>query len=157
MRTDVKASDSPKVRKSRFTIDWKSIGYSAVMPVLAVVVALLAGAVMLLLLGVNPLEAYAAMITGVFGSVSGITQSLGQGHPTLAGWPGYLYCLPRQCDQHWRGRPNHPGGSHGHLVFLDFRYLARLAADPGDDPGGFHRRGVLGFHPRHPQSPLPGQ
>jgi simple sugar transport system permease protein len=83
MRTDVKASDSSKVRKSRFNIDWKSIGYSAVMPVLAVLAALLAGAVMLLLLGVNPLEAYAAMITGVFGSVSGITQSLVKATPLL--------------------------------------------------------------------------
>lgn len=83
MQTDVKASDSPKVRKPRFKIDWKSIGYSAVMPVLAVVLALLAGAVMLLLLGVNPLEAYAAMISGVFGSVSGITQSLVKATPLL--------------------------------------------------------------------------
>ena len=83
MRTDVKASDSPKVRKSRFTIDWRAIAYSSVMPTLAVVVALLAGAVMLLLLGVNPLEAYAAMFTGVFGSVSGITQALVKATPLL--------------------------------------------------------------------------
>jgi simple sugar transport system permease protein len=83
MRTDVKASDSPKVRKSRRAIDWKAIAYGAVMPVLAVVIALLAGAVMLLLLGVNPIEAYAAMISGVFGSVSGLTQALVKATPLL--------------------------------------------------------------------------
>jgi len=83
MRTDVKASDSPKVHRTMLSIDWKAIGYGAIMPVLAVVAALLAGAVMLLLLGVNPLEAYAAMISGVFGSVSGITQTLVKATPLL--------------------------------------------------------------------------
>jgi simple sugar transport system permease protein len=83
MRTDVKASDSLKVRKSRFTIDWKEIAYGSVMPILAVVVAMLAGAIMLLLLGVNPVEAYAAMFSGVFGSVSGLTQALVKATPLL--------------------------------------------------------------------------
>jgi ABC-type uncharacterized transport system permease subunit len=83
MRTEPKTSDPPKVRKSKVRIDWKAIAYGSVMPILAVLVALLAGAVMLLLLGVNPLEAYAAMISGVFGSVSGITQSLVKATPLL--------------------------------------------------------------------------
>ena len=83
MRTDVKASDSPKVRKSKFTIDWKAIAYGAVMPVLAVIAAMLFGAVMLLLLGVNPIEAYAAMLGGAFGSVSGLTQTLVKATPLL--------------------------------------------------------------------------
>jgi simple sugar transport system permease protein len=83
MRTDVKASDSPKVRKSKFSIDWKAIAYGAVMPVLAVIAAMLFGAVMLLLLGVNPIEAYAAMLGGAFGSVSGLTQTLVKATPLL--------------------------------------------------------------------------
>jgi simple sugar transport system permease protein len=45
--------------------------------------ALLIGAVMLLLLGANPLDAYSAMIVGVFGSVSGITQALVKATPLL--------------------------------------------------------------------------
>ena len=76
MQTDLNANAPQKVRKNRLKIDWKSIGYSAVMPILAVLLALLFGAVMLLLLGVSPTEAYSAMIVGVFGSVSGITQAL---------------------------------------------------------------------------------
>jgi simple sugar transport system permease protein len=83
MRTEPKTDDPPKVRKSKVTIDWKAIAYGSVMPILAVLAALLAGAVMLLLLGVNPLEAYAAMVSGVFGSVSGLTQSLVKATPLL--------------------------------------------------------------------------
>jgi len=45
--------------------------------------ALLIGAVMLVLLNANPLEAYATMVTGVFGSVSGLTQSLVKATPLL--------------------------------------------------------------------------
>ncbi len=83
MQSNVNASASSKIRKARITIDWKSIGFNSVMPILAVLLALLAGAVMLLLLGANPLEAYAAMITGVFGSVSGLTQALVKATPLL--------------------------------------------------------------------------
>jgi simple sugar transport system permease protein len=53
------------------------------MPLLAVLFALAVGAVILLLLGVNPLEAYAAMISGAFGSVFGITQSIAKATPLL--------------------------------------------------------------------------
>lgn len=83
MQTDLNANAPQKVRKARLKIDWKSIGYSAVMPILAVLLALLFGAVMLLLLGVSPTEAYSAMIVGVFGSVSGITQALVKATPLL--------------------------------------------------------------------------
>ena len=83
MQTDLNANAPQKVRKNRLKIDWKSIGYSAVMPILAVLLALLFGAVMLLLLGVSPTEAYSAMIVGVFGSVSGITQALVKATPLL--------------------------------------------------------------------------
>jgi simple sugar transport system permease protein len=45
--------------------------------------ALLVGAIMLLILRVNPLVAYAAMVSGVFGSLSGFTQSLVKATPLL--------------------------------------------------------------------------
>lgn len=83
MQPNVKANNSPRVRKSRLTIDWQAIVYGSIMPVLAVVVAMLIGAVLLLLLRVNPLEAYAAMFSGVFGSVSGVTQALVKATPLL--------------------------------------------------------------------------
>jgi simple sugar transport system permease protein len=80
---DRSAKDPPNPRKKLIQINWKSIAYAAAMPTLAVLLALLVGAIMLLLLGVNPLEAYSAMITGVFGSVSGWTQALVKATPLL--------------------------------------------------------------------------
>ena len=38
---------------------------------------------LLLLLGVNPIEAYASIVTGVFGSTSGFTQSIVKATPLL--------------------------------------------------------------------------
>jgi simple sugar transport system permease protein len=50
---------------------------------LAMVAALVIGAVMLLLLKANPIEAYAAMFGGALGDVSGLTQSLVKATPLL--------------------------------------------------------------------------
>ena len=57
--------------------------FEALLPLLAVPVAFLIGAMMLLALGANPLEAYGAMITGAFGDVSGLTQTLVKATPLL--------------------------------------------------------------------------
>jgi ABC-type uncharacterized transport system permease subunit len=67
----------------RLSIDWQEVAFQAAMPILAMLAALLIGAVMLLLLKANPLEAYATMVTGVFGSLSGFTQSLVKATPLL--------------------------------------------------------------------------
>ncbi len=55
----------------------------ALLPLLAVPVAFVIGAVMILALGANPLEAYAALVTGAFGDISGITQTLAKATPLL--------------------------------------------------------------------------
>ena len=55
----------------------------ALLPLLAVPVAFIIGAVMILALGENPLEAYASLVTGAFGDVSGITQTLAKATPLL--------------------------------------------------------------------------
>ena len=70
-------------QKHRVSIDWGDLGFRAALPVLAMLAALLIGAVVLLLLKVNPLEAYAAILNGVFGSMSGFTQSLVKATPLL--------------------------------------------------------------------------
>ena len=69
----------PKTLKQKFL----NLPFGLLMPVAAVLVALLFGAVVLLLLGANPLSAYASMIVGVFGSVSGLTQALVKATPLL--------------------------------------------------------------------------
>ena len=81
MPSDLTASAPRQTR--RLTFDWVDIAFRAALPVMAMLAALLIGAVMLLFLKANPFEAYAAMLNGVFGSVSGITQSLVKATPLL--------------------------------------------------------------------------
>ena len=59
------------------------VAYRLALPALAMIAALLIGAVVLLLLKANPVTAYAAMVEGVFGSVYGFTQSLVKATPLL--------------------------------------------------------------------------
>ncbi|MEN6522680.1 MAG: ABC transporter permease, partial [Anaerolineaceae bacterium] len=55
----------------------------ALLPLLAVPLALLIGALLLLIFKVNPLEAYWQLLKGAFGDVSGITQTLVKATPLL--------------------------------------------------------------------------
>src|SRR5512136_184293 len=80
--TSPKAGGTSQPRR-RLTFDWKDVGFRAALPLLAMLAALLLGAVMLVFLHANPLEAYATMVTGVFGSMSGFTQSLVKATPLL--------------------------------------------------------------------------
>ena len=73
--------DSPAGWLRKFS--WGDIGFAALLPVLAVLAALLIGAVLLALLRANPLQAYAALIGGALGDVSGLTQSLVKATPLL--------------------------------------------------------------------------
>lgn len=64
----------------RFTDSW---WFDLLLPVGAVVLALLIGAVLLLLLGENPLEAYWVMFSGAFGSVNGLASTIVTATPLL--------------------------------------------------------------------------
>ncbi|WP_420628020.1 ABC transporter permease [Candidatus Leptofilum sp.] len=57
--------------------------FAALMPLLAVLVAFLIGAIILLLQGVNPIEAYQAMIVGAFGSKNGLADTLVKAIPLM--------------------------------------------------------------------------
>lgn len=57
--------------------------FDALLPVLATLAALAVGAVMLLLLGVNPFEAYGALWTGAFGSTNAFAETLVKATPLL--------------------------------------------------------------------------
>ena len=70
-------------RAGFFRLDWKELFYNAVFPVAGMLAALLIGAVLLLLLGVSPFEAYGALFAGAFGSVYGLTQTLVKATPLL--------------------------------------------------------------------------
>ncbi len=57
--------------------------FDALLPVIATLAALAVGAVMLLFLGVNPLEAYGALFDGAFGSVNAFAETLVKATPLL--------------------------------------------------------------------------
>ncbi len=57
--------------------------FDSLLPFLAVLGAFLIGAVILLLQGVNPLEAYKAMVVGAFGSKNGLADTLVKATPLL--------------------------------------------------------------------------
>ena len=52
-------------------------------PLVAVIGALLIGAVLLILLGANPLEGYAALIEGAFGSTNALAETIVKATPLL--------------------------------------------------------------------------
>jgi simple sugar transport system permease protein len=64
----------------RFTASWL---FDLMLPIGAVVLALLIGAVLLLLLGENPVEAYWVMFSGAFGSVNGLASTVVTATPLL--------------------------------------------------------------------------
>lgn len=68
---------------SRLSSRWGDVATAVGWPVLAVVAAISIGAVVLLLLRANPLEAYAAMFGGALGTSAGLIQSAVKATPLL--------------------------------------------------------------------------
>jgi simple sugar transport system permease protein len=69
--------------KKLFQSEWVSQLIDALLPVFATLAALLIGAVMLLFLRVNPVEAYAALWEGAFGSSNAFAETLVKATPLL--------------------------------------------------------------------------
>lgn len=80
MQTTAVKSARPK---RRLAIDWPDLLFRGAMPFLAMLAALLIGAVMLVLLNADPVVAFSTMVSGVFGTTSGFTQSLVKATPLL--------------------------------------------------------------------------
>jgi simple sugar transport system permease protein len=69
--------------KKVFQSDWFSRLVDALLPVFATLAALVLGAVMLLILKVNPITAYAALWEGAFGSANAFAETLVKATPLL--------------------------------------------------------------------------
>ena len=69
--------------KKFFQLEWISRLNDALLPVFATLAALVLGAVMLLLLKVNPIEAYSALWDGAFGSANAFAETLVKATPLL--------------------------------------------------------------------------
>lgn len=63
--------------------DWVSRLFNALLPVVATLAALILGAIMLLFLKVDPIEAYAALWEGAFGSPNAFAETLVKATPLL--------------------------------------------------------------------------
>lgn len=73
---------SPTSRSISFRAAFARVNF-IVVPLLAAVVGLLVGAVIILLLGANPIEAYVAMAQGAFGTPNALADSLVKAGPLL--------------------------------------------------------------------------
>ncbi len=71
------------MQKEKSTRDRFDRLVDALLPIVAVLLAFAVGGVILLLQGVNPLEAYSAMITGAFGSKNGLADTLVKATPLM--------------------------------------------------------------------------
>lgn len=80
---ETKGKSGGSVPRTRSIGDFLSGAVIVLLPLLALLAALVVGAILLALLGVNPLPAYGSMVSGVFGSVSGLTQSIVKATPLL--------------------------------------------------------------------------
>ncbi len=69
--------------KKLFQSDWVSRSIDALLPVFATLAALLVGAIMLLFLKVNPVQAYKALWDGAFGTSNAFAETLVKATPLL--------------------------------------------------------------------------
>lgn len=63
--------------------NWRDLLINGAIPIIGMIVALFIGGLMLLLLGANPLQAYAALVNGAVGSLYSLTMSLVKATPLL--------------------------------------------------------------------------
>lgn len=82
-RTQERAQGSPP--RPGATSSIAALGRAAVVPVLAVVAALVIGAVIIALSGSNPLEAYAALLRGSFGNARAFERTIERATPLIFG------------------------------------------------------------------------
>ena len=68
-------------KKSKF-FEWEKL-YTILMPILATLAALLIGALMIWMLGENPIEAYAALLKGALGSKNALADTIVKATPLL--------------------------------------------------------------------------
>jgi ABC-type uncharacterized transport system permease subunit len=127
--------------------DLVGIALGASLPLLAVLAALLIGAVMLMLLNADPVRAYGAMIEGAFGSSSGITQSLVKATPLLL--VGLGICIAFRASVINIGAEGQIilGAVAATWFALEFRTAPAWVLIPGTIVIGFLAGGFWGFVP----------
>ena len=135
--------------KKLFQSDWVPHLIDTLLPVFATLAALVLGAVMLLFLKVNPLEAYQALWEGAFGSSNAFAETLVKATPLLLVALGI--CIS------FRGDVINIGGEgqmiigailSRHMGGTDLYGSARLAGDQPCHAGRVFGGSGLGWHSR---------
>src|SRR5512143_2797075 len=134
-------------RFPKFKPAWNDLAFSALMPILAVLAALLIGAVMMVLLRVDPFQAYLELVGGAFGSVSGLTQSIVKATPLLL--VGLGICIAFRASVINIGGEGQIilGALAGTWFALTFRAWPGWLLIPATMLSGFLAGGVWGFIP----------
>jgi len=76
-------SSTPAASPSRAAIDWRGLFFSALVPILAIITALLIGALVIWATGSNVGLAYSGLFSGAFGSVQAISNTLVESTPFM--------------------------------------------------------------------------
>ncbi len=115
--------------------------------VIAVAAAFLVGAVVLVATGYSPLDAYATMLTGAFGDVYGIGQTLTQATPIIFTALAFLFSMKSGLFNIGAEGQLIIGGFAAALVGISFDGLpAPIHVTLGSPRRGPRRRG-MGLHP----------
>jgi ABC-type uncharacterized transport system permease subunit len=141
------SSDLSPRRFLKFKPNWNNLAFSALVPLLAVLAALLIGAVVMLLMNVNPLQAYLELIGGAFGSVSGLTQSIVKATPLLLVGLGIVIAFRANVINIGGEGQIILGALAGTWFALTFRDWPSAVLIPATMLAGFLAGGVWGFIP----------
>ena len=106
--------------------EWVSRLIDGLLPVFATLAALGVGAIILLFLGVNPIEAIQRTGAGRFRQRQCLCRNSGQSHTIAAGCDWYLYLISWRCDQYRWGRPDDHRCATGDLGGTDLYQPSRL-------------------------------
>lgn len=139
---------SPLDRKlERGGFDWSKVVLNGLLPLAGVVVALLVGAVFLLLLKVNPLTAYGALVNGAIGTKYGFMMTLVKATPLLLVGAGI--CIAFRANVINIGGEGQiiAGAIAGAWIPLAFSSLPGWALVPFSCLGGFAAGALWGFIP----------
>ena len=140
---DAGTQPAARTRRGSSTSSAHSIELQPVLvPVYAILLALLVASVVILIVGGNPLEAYWALLRGMFGCADRIAASLGRSTPFIGAVPRGGVRVPRRPVQHRRrgsaARRCHRRGLGGHALVAGRR--AGSDRDPDHRPRRRPRR-----------------
>lgn len=88
-------STTPAARSARTAVNWRELLLSALVPILAIITALLIGALIIAATGASVIAAYSGLFIGAFGSLNAISNTLVESTPFI--FAGLAVALGFKC------------------------------------------------------------